>query len=1127
MTDSTAIALFDNLCPNCRGMEEDVRLSKGLPCKNCLPEGANVCQALKDRGTLKFLSDVCKAKRMLENFESFFRKRVGEKPWSLQLTWAKRVFIGRSFAIQAPTGIGKTTFGVVMASYIDGKSYIILPTKLLVEQVKNRLLQFAENKRVVAYTGKKKEKNLIEAGEFDILVSTQAFLQRNVDILLDKDFKFIFVDDVDSVLKNPKNVDNLFKLMGFTEEEIEVALSNDLDPVRREALKQKIKGVLVVSSATLKPKTKRVNLFRNILGFDIQRSVSSLREVEDFYIDAEDWEDVKKKACEITKFLGEGVFLFVPTEKGKTGVEELVGALKEVGIGAVSYEEFSQHIEDFKEGRIQVAVGIAISNNALVRGVDLPYWVRAAVFAGVPKFAFPLKVEPDPPRLFQLVRLLSNALKDERLIQYLSYLKKYSTLKKELLDKYPPVKAKVSEVCKYVEELLERDDIKEALRDNDDLYIEEREGEKYIVVGDATSYIQASGRTSRLIPGGITKGLSVVVVDNRKAFSSLSKRVRYLLPAETTFKRLESLNVLIPVIEELDKSRDPKHTERKELFKSVLVIVESPNKARTISNFFGRPQKRWLGKLICYEVSVGNLHLLVTASVGHVADLTTSPGFFGVLNEGNWFIPVYTTIKRCSCGNQFTDNMCPKCKTVDQDKLELLETLRRLAFEVDEVYIATDPDAEGEKIAWDLFLAVSGFSSSVKRVEFHEVTPSAFKRALQEKRTVDMDRVKAQIVRRIADRWVGFTLSQRLQMHFNNRNLSAGRVQTPVLGWVIERDEEAKRKKGVVRIWISKVPFTFEADAKEAKRIYSIIDSASVSVLKEIEEEIKPPPPFSTSELLKEASSKLKLSADETMKLAQRLFEEGYITYHRTDSTRVSSFGMAVAKDYIEEHFPGNFKPRVWETGGAHECIRPTRAISPHQLQVMKNAGEIDLDQKSIQLYRLIFNRFIASQMKEAKIKKAILEFKAERFCEEREVITDILEPGFTLIHPVPTYKLEGDLKVERKELKYVPMKPHFTEGSLVDEMKKRGLGRPSTYAKIVNTIIERGYVLRRGMYLVSTPLGRQVFDYLSRYKPYTTEEFTRTLEEYMDEVEERKKDYMEIIRELYSVRKYLPQNIA
>ncbi len=1106
-----SIAYFDNFCPACKGRIDDARLEEGRFCPLC-----------EERGYTKGIEDILTARRLLEKFKRFFKKAVGEEPWSLQLTWAKRVFLKRSFAIQAPTGIGKTTFGMVMAAFLEGKSYIVVPTKLLVEQVRDGLNRFTP-KKVIAYTGKKAEKKCIEEGDFDILVTTQAFLQRNIDII-PKDFSFIFVDDVDSVLKNPKNIDNIFILMGLSPEDVEYALKAKVEDL--EKVRGKIKGVLVVSSATLKPKTRRVALFRTLLGFDIQRSVSTIREVYDFSLKVSGWEQAKEKALDIINLVGSGVFLFVPPDIGKAGVEEMLSFLEGRGIGAVSYEDFGKRIEDFKSGKVKVAVGIAHSNNALVRGVDLPYHVKCAVFLGVPKFYMPLKIELDPRRLFILLRILNSVLDDEKLSEHLLYVSRYSTMSPEQLDKYPIIKKRIEEICKYLNNFINRDDIISFLRESPEVTVEEKEGELFLVVADATSYIQASGRTSRLIPGGITKGLSVVLFWEEKAMTSLERRTRYLLPTETQFKRIEDLEEIIEVLPEVEESRKKKASERKQLFKSALVVVESPNKARTISSFFGRPQRRWINNFISYEIVVGNIYLIVAASVGHVTDLTVRDGFFGVLEESGLFKPVYTSIKKCPCGEQCTDVVCHKCgNKVLQDKIDLIENLRRLSFEVDEVYIATDPDSEGEKIAWDLYLSVKPFNPEVKRVEFHEVTATAFRRALEEKRDVDMDRVKAQLVRRIADRWVGFTFSQRLQHKFRNRALSAGRVQTPVLGWVIDRTDEAKEKKALIILKVAGVEVPLEVeDLSEAERIFKTIERARVMVGEPYEDTISPQPPYTTSELLKDASSRLRLSAEDTMRLAQQLFELGFITYHRTDSTRVSNFGINVAKRFIEENYPGFFKPRTWGEGGAHECIRPTKALTPFQLRAMQHSGETELDKRAVSLYTLIFNRFMASQMKEARVKKVDVNVMHEGIEKEESFVVEVIDPGFSVLGSIKVYQVDPERAfVEEKSMRLVPKAYPFTEGSLVDEMKKRGLGRPSTYAKIVQTIINRGYVTKRRQFLYATPLGRRVFSYLRQFEPYTSEEFTRILEELMDRVEERKEDYQAILRRIYHVREYLP----
>ncbi len=1104
-----SMAYFDNLCPGCRGLIDDASLERGLLCPRCRESGVRVAE----------LEEVGEETR---RFTTFFREVVGEAPWSLQVMWAKRVFMGRSFAIQAPTGIGKTTFGLVMAAFLEGKSCVILPTKLLLRQALGRVNRFTQKKRVLAYTGKASEKKRIQEGDFDILIITNAFLQRNVDTI-PKPFDFVFVDDVDSVLKTPRNIDNLFLLLGLSREEIEGALES------REAassLAGKVRGVLVVSSATLRPRTRRVELFRRILGFDIQRSVSTLREVYDLYMEVDGWDEAKRCAIEAVRLAGGGVFLFVPSARGRAGVEEVVAHLTSHGVEAVSYEEFPKRMEDFVSGRVKAAVGIASSSNALVRGVDLPYHVKLAVFLDVPRFLIPLRLVPNPPVLYQVVRALAGVLKDDVLAGYLKFLKRYSGMKAELLERYPPVKRRMEEVCSYVSRLFEDPEVVSAVNKSREAFIEELEGERFFVVADAASYIQASGRTSRLIPGGLTKGVSLVISCDPKAMESLKRRVRQFMPQESSFKRVEDLGELVPLLEEAERSRKPDPSSRKELFKSALVVVESPNKARTISRFFGVPQRRWQDGLVCYEISVGELYLVIAASVGHVADLVTDRGFFGVLRENGLFKPVYTTIKRCGvCGEQTTSCVCRRCGgAVSQDKLELLLALRRLAFEVDEVFVATDPDAEGEKIAWDLFLSLKHFNPNISRIEFHEVTPSAFKQALAQKRRVDINRVKAQMVRRIADRWVGFTFSQRLQAHFKSPGLSAGRVQTPVLGWVIERDSISKQRVGLVEFTVAGVPFRMEFDPETARLALDSLGTLSYSVSEPYEDRLFPLPPYNTGELLKDASSKLGLSVERTMGLAQQLFEMGFITYHRTDSLRVSSQGISVARRFLEEHYPGTFRPRVWGEGGAHECIRPTRALTPLQLRAMVKAGEIELDAEGVRLYDLIFRRFMASQMEEALVLKrdVLVSLLGER--KEESYVVDVLKEGYAVLFPIKTYRVDPSSGVSGGSLRLVPKAYPYTEGTLVEEMKKRGLGKPSTYAKIVHTLLQRRYVLKRKGFIRSTGLGRRVYQYLKGFEPYTSEEFTRMLEGFMDEVEESKRDYQSVLEGIYRVREYLQE---
>jgi Reverse gyrase len=258
------------------------------------------------------------------------------------------------------------------------------------------------------------------------------------------------------------------------------------------------------------------------------------------------------------------------------------------------------------------------------------------------------------------------------------------------------------------------------------------------------------------------------------------------------FKEFSELNIK-ELKNEIEKERqlikDIKagkiYKEQEELIKVILFIVESPNKVKTISSFFGRPSIRNIGGLTVYEVSLGNIYLLITASKGHILELTTDNiGLFGIERKDGVFYPYYNTIKKClSCGNQFTeykDEKCPYCGSTNvDDSINRIRALQELAMEVDQIIIGTDPDTEGEMIAYSLYLVLYTFNRNIKRAEFHEVTKTAILNALENLIDIDLNLVKSQVVRRIEDRWLGFSLSQIVQKYFSKNWLSAGRVQTP------------------------------------------------------------------------------------------------------------------------------------------------------------------------------------------------------------------------------------------------------------------------------------------------------------------------------------------------------------
>lgn len=585
------------------------------------------------------------------------------------------------------------------------------------------------------------------------------------------------------------------------------------------------------------------------------------------------------------------------------------------------------------------------------------------------------------------------------------------------------------------------------------------------------------------------------------------------------------------------------YVEKKKLFETVLFIVESPNKAKTIANFFGKPSVRNIENLNIYEVSIGNKHLIITASVGHIVDLTTENiGLFGIENKGNIFIPYYNTIKKClDCGRQFTEygenKTCPYCgSTRINDSYDRIKALQRLAEEVDYVVIGTDPDYEGEAIAFFLYLLLKPFNSRIYRGEFHEVTRHAILDALNNLREINLNMVKAQIVRRIEDRWLGFSLSQILQNKFNMTWLSAGRVQTPVLGWVIQRFNERKQSTSYIYYLVldngqSIIIDTDIKDPKVARDIEKKLRNKKIEVksYEEFEDQLNPLPPYITSTILQDANNIFKLGVTKIMNILQDLFEQGLITYHRTDSIRVSSAGIQVAKEYITNKYgPDYFVPRSWGEGGAHEAIRPTRPIDTEELKKAIEEGEIevfiDMTWYHYTIYDLIFKRFIQSQMSPVIVRKfrekiyiPILEKEIEE-----EGILDVVKDGWNL---VDNFYINVNKKIPIKEnytiyyvkKKKVPKVRLYSQSDIINLMKTKGIGRPSTYATIVSKLLERRYVLDIKNNLIPTELGIKVYRFLEdNFGRNVSEEKTAELEKVMEEVEEGKADYLKVLQDLY-----------
>ncbi|MEM3927180.1 MAG: reverse gyrase [Desulfurococcaceae archaeon] len=1270
--------IYRHACPNCGGPISDLRLLLKAPCEVCLPEedlakvleitskDIDMARRLKmfyaltrREGDLKKIID-----EELEfiRFEKFFETATGGyKMWSSQKTWARRVLRGFSFSIIAPTGTGKTVFSLIMALYIVtkfknrgvSKVYLVFPTLPLLLQAERKLVQFANNLslklcsdeewgnnciKVLHASGKlnKEEKERVlerlKAGDFDIFMSTSAFIHRNIDIIPKGIYKLIVMDDVDAVLKSGRAVRRLLNIIGLNDEIIDKGLelikhrarlafvTENREQVEQqirkleeeiERAKASIKTILLVNSATGRPRGIYPKLFKIFLNFEAGAKPEAIRNIVDTYTIPTT--TMENRLVELVSKLRDGILIFVPVDKGIEYAEDIASLLRKNGFNAEAYHARKDVdvINRFAKGEINVLIGVATYYGVMVRGIDLPERVKYVIFTGVPRHKFSSRLENVSPqdilRLLVLIRditegeeksvvekligRLSRRLKRisqgvllklrEEFINALAGSPSQSAIVKDLLDAYKILKRK-----------LEMPDTWSKLEKLGDIGLVREGNEYYLLIPDVATYIQASGRASRLYPGGITKGLSIIIVDDVRLLNGLVKRMRWIFE-DFSIRELSEIDLdgLKRTIEDERKlvteiiNGKIKPDKQVELVKTALLIVESPNKAKTIANFFGKPSTRVLGNgLQSYEVSIGNYVLSIIASAGHVYDLVTDDKpieaekyehLYGVLKTEQGFIPIYTDIKKCLNGHQFTEEIldrfkCPKCPPdqmiMVQRKLDVIKTLRDLAREVDLVLIGTDPDAEGEKIAWDLRVMLEPYAREIKRIEFHEVTRRALLAALVNPRDFDTRLVEAQIVRRVEDRWLGFSLSHKVQKYAwlrycleyltsksvekraccsINRNLSAGRVQTPVLEFIINEYEKGKKPEYM------KYAVFMEINGKKVSMILSYDEAVKIGlvdisgkkvkdmppveaeIVEEYKEEISPPPPFTTDTMLEEASRTLGLTTTRAMEIAQDLFEMGFITYHRTDSTRVSDVGINIAKQYLDEKYgeesKNMFKPRVWGTGGAHEAIRPTRPIDADRLVELLKEGvimvPIRITRDHVRLYDLIFRRFVASQMRNAVVEKQRIKIKINGFERIIEIPVEIVERGYIeMYNNIGTVfqrlgnkgdKLYGYVSSISK-LK--PPLPRFHD--VIKWMKENGIGRPSTYAKIVQTLLDRRYVdvSKKAKALIPQARGKYILDFLKTYYgDVVSVETTRKLEKIMQEIEEGKANYQDVLNALFN----------
>lgn len=552
-----------------------------------------------------------------------------------------------------------------------------------------------------------------------------------------------------------------------------------------------------------------------------------------------------------------------------------------------------------------------------------------------------------------------------------------------------------------------------------------------------------------------------------------------------------------------------------------LVIVESPTKSKTIEKFLGK-------------------NYTVKASMGHLRDLpksTLGVTFLPDEEHANEFEPKYINIR---------------------GKGDLIKALKTEAKKADKVLLATDPDREGEAISWHLAFILGIDPTSACRIEFHEITAAAVKDAIKYPRCIDMDMVDAQQARRILDRIVGYQLSPLLWRKIR-KGLSAGRVQSVATKIVADRDREiedfvpveywtlsAKLREGskgqlfeaeAVKYKGKKLELHNEAEARAAEEALSKADYIVSDAVKK-ERKRHPVPPFTTSSMQQEANKKLNFSAKKTMMLAQQLYEGvslgktsvGLITYMRTDSVRLAEVAIAEIRDYIKQNIGSEFCPAKENhystkknAQDAHEAIRPT--------SVMRTPAEMQkyLTNDQLKLYTLIWNRVVASQMTDAVYDVTTLTIDAADY-QLRATGSVLKFPGFLQLHSKYDDK-EKDYKVPYVEpgsklllYKLMPAEQHFTEppahfteATLIKELEEKGIGRPSTFAPTIVTLLTRGYVVKEAKKLLVTELGIMTVDMLTEYfKGLINIGFTAQMEEKLDEVAEKKHTKDEVLSEFY-----------
>jgi len=554
--------------------------------------------------------------------------------------------------------------------------------------------------------------------------------------------------------------------------------------------------------------------------------------------------------------------------------------------------------------------------------------------------------------------------------------------------------------------------------------------------------------------------------------------------------------------------------------KPKLVIVESPAKAKSVAKLLGRGYK-------------------VTASQGHVRDLPKSQ--FGINPDEN-FAMKYITIR---------------------GRGDILADLRKQVKGASQVLLATDPDREGEAISWHLAQALGLDEKAPIRIEFNEITKPAVQAAVKNPRVIDMDRVDAQQARRALDRVVGYKISPLLWSKVK-KGLSAGRVQSVAVRMVADREQEidafipeeywevaaafetgGRKLKEPLKGKLATISGKKASirDQKGADKAVELIKESAFTItsVKKKQRKKSPAPPFTTSTLQQEASRKLNFTSSRTMQVVQGLYEgidleaegtQGLVTYIRTDAVRVSDQALAAVREQIKSDWGENYlpkTPRAYKSGkraqDAHEAIRPTdMRRTPEKIKSR-------LSREQWQLYRLIYNRFMASQMLEALFDTVTAEIGGKgvtlRYYGEHKVFA-----GFTTLYEegtdngdaqksvvLPVFKENAPVRILDVEAvqRFTQPPPRYTEASLIQQLEEKGIGRPSTFAPTIGTIVGRGYVSRENKRLYPTELGKMVNDIMMQYfEPIVDMDFTAEMENRLDAVEESQEPWTNVLSGFY-----------